>query len=167
MPQSPFVFNVSDLIGRDATGRSVRVEANVDWTLEMISVSKTEPIVADVMLHPVSGGIAITGIVEFTTDDICTKCLRTTTTERTATIGALFDRTPDDETYDLEGHDIDLEQMLRDEVLLSLPVVTTCGDDCPGVVDSAQNDLNTEFPDEEGDSRSPFAGLKDLLESGD
>lgn len=167
MPQSPFVFNVSDLIGRDATGRSVRVEANVDWTLEMISVSKTEPIVADVMLHPVSGGIAITGTVEFTTDDICTKCLRTTTTERTATIGALFDRTPDDETYDLEGHDIDLEQMLRDEVLLSLPVVTTCGDDCPGVVDSAQNDLNTEFPDEEGDSRSPFAGLKDLLESGD
>ncbi len=167
MPQSPFVFNVSDLIGRDATGRSVRVETTVDWTLELISISRTEPIVADVMLHPVSGGIAITGRVDFVTDDICSRCLRTTTTDRTVSIGALFDKTHDDETYDLEGHEIDLEQMLRDEVLLSLPVVTTCGDDCPGVVDSAQNDLNTDLPDEEGDSRSPFAGLKDLLETGD
>ena len=167
MSRSPFVFNVADLLGRDSLGRSVRVETTVDWSLELISVSRTEPIIADVMLHPVSGGIAVTGSVDFVTDDICSKCLRSLSTERTATIGALFDGTPDDETYDLDGHDIDMEQMLRDEVLLSLPVVTSCGDDCPGVVDSAQNDLNTEFPDEEGDSRSPFAGLRDLLSPGD
>jgi uncharacterized protein len=167
MPQNPFLLNVSDLLGRDSSGRSVQVEANVDWKLELISVSTTEPIVADLMLHPVSGGIAVTGRVNFVTDDTCSKCLRTTATERTAAIGALFDGTPDDETYDLDGHDIDTEQMLRDEVLLSLPVVTICGEDCPGVVDSAQNDLNTDFPDDEGDSRSPFAGLRDLLEPGD
>ena len=101
------------------------------------------------------------------TNDVCHRCLRASTTERSATIGALFDATPDDETYELVGHEIDMEQMLRDEVLLSLPVVTTCGPDCPGVVDSAQTDLNTDIPDDEDDSRSPFAVLTDLLESGD
>jgi uncharacterized protein len=167
MPQSPFVFNVADLLGRDASGRPVRIDTTVDWKLDLISLSDEEPLVADVMLHPVSGGIAVTGSVDFVTNDVCHRCLRATTTERSATIGALFDATPDDETYELVGHEIDMEQMLRDEVLLSLPVVTTCGPDCPGVVDSAQKDLNTDIPDDEDDSRSPFAVLKDLLESGD
>ncbi len=167
MPQSPFVFNVADLLGRDAAGRTVHVETNVDWKLELISLSNEEPIVADLMLHPVSGGIAVTGTVDFTTEDVCSRCLTSAETSRSASIGALFDGTQDDESYDLSGHEIDVEQMLRDEVLLSLPVVTTCGDDCIGVVNSAQNDLNTELPDDEDESRSPFAGLKDLLESGD
>jgi uncharacterized metal-binding protein YceD (DUF177 family) len=54
--------------------------------------------------------------------------------------------------------------MLRDEVLLAVPVAQLCGDDCPGVVTSAGIDLNTE-PDTDGsESRSPFAALKDLLD---
>ncbi|KAA3640554.1 MAG: DUF177 domain-containing protein [Armatimonadetes bacterium] len=167
MQRSPFLLNVSDLLGSDASGRSVRVESIVDWKLDLIELSGEAPIVADIMLHPVSGGIAATGSVSFVTQDTCHRCLSPTTTERSASIGALFDRTDDDETYELDGHEIDVEQMLRDEVLLSLPVVTTCGDDCVGVVDSAQNDLNTGASDDEDESRSPFAVLKDLLEPED
>ncbi len=165
--RTPFVFNVADLLGSHAAPRAVHVEAVVDWGLDLIRVSDEVPIVADIMLHPVSGGIAATGSVSFVTKDTCHRCLSETTTERTASIAALFDRAQDDETYDLDGSDIDLEQMLRDEVLLSLPVVTTCTDTCTGVVDSAQNDLNTGAWDHEDQSRSPFAGLKDLLESKD
>lgn len=82
-------------------------------------------------------------------------------------IGALFDEADDDESYPLIGQEIDVEQMLRDEVLLSLPLVTTCDDVCSSVVDSAQVDLNTDSPDDGGASRSPFAVLKDLLEPGE
>jgi uncharacterized protein len=167
MLRSPFALSVADLIGTDASGRSVSVEALVDWKLDLIKLSADEPIIADIMLHPVSGGVAVTGSVSFVTEDTCQRCLEPTTTARTATIGALFDKTDDDETYDLIGHEIDVEQMLRDEVLLSLPVVTICGDDCRGVVDSAQNDLNTGASDVEDESRSPFAVLKDLLEPED
>ena len=163
MQQSPFVFNVSDLVGTSASGRSVTVEAIVDWRLELIRLVEDEPVIADMTFHPVSGGVAVTGSVSFVTEETCHRCLRATTTERRATIGALFDREEDDETYPLDGHEIDVEQMLRDEVLLSLPVVTTCGDDCPGVVDSAQNDLNTGASGDDDVSRSPFAVLKDLL----
>lgn len=167
MRSSPFVLNVADLIGRDARGREVEIETTVDWKLEMIQLAEDEPLRVIAILHPVSGGIAVTGTADFVTHDVCQRCLTPTTTDRRTQLGALFDRTDDDETYPIDGHDIDLEQMVRDEVLLSLPVVATCGENCKGVVDSAQTDLNTGIPDDEDESRSPFAVLKDLLEPGD
>jgi uncharacterized metal-binding protein YceD (DUF177 family) len=79
----------------------------------------------------------------------------------------LFDEALDDESYPLDGQEIDVEQMLRDEVILSLPLTTTCDDECTSVVEPAPIDLNTDSPEEEGDIRSPFAVLKDLLDPGE
>ena len=164
--RSPFVLGVADLLGREASPRPEQIEASVDWGVELSKVLPEPPLVADLMLHPVSGGIAITGSVVFTTEDLCSRCLTPATTDRSTTVGALFDRNDEDEeSYPLDGTDIDVEQMLRDEVLLSLPISTSCGPDCPGVVNSAESDLNTGASESEGDSRSPFAVLKDLLDS--
>ncbi|MEN8239372.1 MAG: DUF177 domain-containing protein [Actinomycetota bacterium] len=164
MIRSPFVLNVADLLGRDTLSRPVTIEAHTDWGIEMSRISPDVPVVADLVLHPVSGGIAVTGSVEYTTIDTCFRCLDEFSTQRRASIGALFDTSDDDETYRLDGHDIDVEQMLLDEVLLAVPVAQDCGDDCPGVVSSAENDLNTDPDSDGGESRSPFAALKDLLE---
>jgi len=168
MSRSPFVLNVSDLLGRDAPPRREVVEAAVDWGVTLISVKPDPPMHAELTLHHVSGGIAVTGRVDFVTDESCSRCLTPTTTNRSVTLVALFDRHgDDDESYPLAGNDIDVEQMLRDEVLLSLPIMHTCGDDCPGVVNSTESDLNTEPSGDEGDVRSPFSVLKDLLEPED
>jgi uncharacterized protein len=164
MIRSPFALNVADLLGRDTLSRPVTVEADVDWGTEMSRVSPDVPLVADLVLHPVSGGVAVTGSVKYTTIDTCFRCLDEFSTARKASIGALFDTSSDDETYPLDGHDIDVEQMLLDEVLLAVPVAQICGDDCPGVVDSAGNGLNTDPDTDDGESRSPFAVLKDLLD---
>ena len=168
MVRSPFVLNVADLLGRNATSRPVSIEAYVDWGVEMSKISTDVPLVADLVLHPVSGGIAVTGTVTYTTIDTCFRCLDLFSTNRQATIGALYDTSyDDDETYDLVRHDIDVEQMLLDEVLLAVPVAQDCGDDCRGVVTSTETDLNTDPQSDAGDTRSPFAVLKDLLESED
>jgi uncharacterized protein len=165
MTRSPFLLNVSDLLGREASSRPVTITEPVDWRIEMIQIAEDPPLTADLVLHPVSGGIAVTGRVSFATKDTCYRCLRETLSDRDASIGALFDgNKDDDESYPLEGHEIDVSQMLRDEVMLSLPIVEDCGEDCPGVVSSAETDLNTDPSGDEGESRSPFAVLKDLLE---
>ncbi|MEN8042030.1 MAG: DUF177 domain-containing protein, partial [Actinomycetota bacterium] len=162
------VLNVADLLGKESSSRPVTITKPVDWKVEMIRVAEDPPLTADLVLHPVSGGIAVTGKVYFTTVDTCYRCLSEIATVREAAIGALFDRSnDDDESYPLNGHEIDVAQMLRDEVLLSLPIVEDCGDDCPGVVSSAQTDLNTDLSGDDGESRSPFAVLKDLLEPED
>ena len=167
MATSPFVLNVSDLLGRDTSSRAEVVEAPVEWRVELLRLVPEPPLRADLVLHPVSNGIAVTGSASFTTEDTCMRCLAVTTTDRRVTLGALFDRSDDDESYPLVGHEIDVEQLIRDEVLLSLPISHVCRDDCPGVVNTTQSDLNTVSSVDEGDSRSPFAVLKDLLEPED
>lgn len=162
--RSPFLLNVSDLLQRDRSSRSETVEASVDWRIDLVRVLPDPPLRADLTLHPVSNGVAVTGTVQFTTEDTCMRCLDVTRTDRSVQIGALFDRSDDDETYPLEGHEIDVEQMLRDEALLSLPIAPSCGSECPGVVTTAETGLNTDSSDPDGDARSPFAVLKDLLD---
>jgi len=165
MSTTPFLLNVSDLVGNEASSRPVSIVEPVDWKIELIQIAEDPPLRADLVLHPVSGGIAVTGRVRFTTQDTCYRCLKETLSDRDASVGALFDRNnDDDESYPLEGHEIDVSQMLRDEVMLSLPIVEDCGDDCPGVVTSAETDLNTENSGVDGESNSPFAVLKGLLE---
>jgi len=168
MIKNPFLLNVADLLGRDASPRPVVVESLVDWGIEMSIVDPEVEIVADLILHPVSGGVAVTGAVTYTTLDTCFRCLDEFRTQRRASIGALFDTNDDDdESYPIAGHDIDVEQLLRDEVLLALPVAQECGKDSCAVVKNVQVDLNTVTADDEGESRSPFAVLKDFLESED
>lgn len=168
MNSDPFVLNVADLLGNEGSSRSVTITAEVEWKVEMIRLLADPPLVADLVLHPVSKGIAVTGRVQFTTVDTCYRCLKETVADRDAAIGALFDsNNEDEESYPLEAQDINCLQMLRDEVLLSLPIIEDCGDDCPGVVSSAQTDLNTESSGEDAESRSPFAVLKDFLDTED
>jgi uncharacterized protein len=168
MAANPFLLNVADLLSRDGSSRTETVEAPVEWALELTRIRPDPPLRAELTLHPVTNGIAVTGTVEFTTEDSCTRCLRSTLTERSVTVGALFDRSGDEEeTYALVGHEIDVEQLLRDETLLSLPIAPLCGDDCPGLVTTPKTDLNTDPSDPDGDARSPFAVLKDLLDSED
>ena len=165
MSNSSFLLNVSDLIGNDASSRPVAIVEPVDWKIEMVQVVEDPPLHADLVLHPVSGGIAVTSRVRFATRDTCNRCLKETFSDRDVSVGALFDRSnDDDESYPLEGHEIDVSQMLRDEVMLSLPIVEDCGDDCPGVVTSTETDLNTENSGDDGESNSPFAVLKGMLE---
>jgi uncharacterized protein len=168
MANNPFLLNVADLLGNQASSRPVSIVAPVDWKVEMVRIVEDPPLEADLVLHPVSGGIAVTGRVRFTTQDTCYRCLEETLSDRDTSVGALFDgANDDDESYPLDGHEIDVSQMLRDEVMLSLPIVEDCGDDCPGVVSTVQTDLNTGISGEDGGSRSPFAVLKDLLEPED
>jgi uncharacterized protein len=77
------------------------------------------------------------------------------------------DEDVESEDYELDGDAIDLESMLRDEVILAMPMVPTCRDGCSGVVAMLQSDLNTLPPEGESESGSPFAVLQDLFDDGE
>ncbi len=168
MKHGPFSLGVADLVGRDASPRPVTVEAHVDWAVDMSRVKPDEMLIAELVLHSVSGGIAITGSISYTTIDTCHRCLDEFVTQRRAPVGALFDTNEDDdESYPLAGNEIDVEQLLRDEALLLLPVAQDCGKDSCTMASNAETDLNTDIPDDKSEFGSPFAVLKDLLESGE
>ena len=58
-------------------------------------------------------------------------------------VDELFEAHPvPDETYPIEGDEIDLDQLIRDAVLLDLPLAPHCEPPCrvPGLDDAAEDD---------------------------
>ena len=167
MPDSsPFRFTVSDLLRRAGEDRDERVEATVDYSIELSRVSSDEPLVADVTMRSLSGGIMVDGTATFDAVHRCHRCLTEWTESMTASIKQLVTAGDADSDYRLEGDVIDLEPLIRDESTLALPLVPTCREDCAGLCPICGADLNTgACSGHEEESASPFAGLRDLLET--
>ena len=94
----------------------------------------------DLLLEWVHDGIVARGTVEARWDAECSTCLRELSAELAVDVGELFEHSPvDGETYPIDGHEIDLEQLVRDAVLLELPLAPTC--ESLGLPESAAIDL--------------------------
>jgi len=157
MAVNPFVVDVADMI-RSGGSRHEHIEAGVDWSLEFSRLDPGVPIVADLVLRAVPGGVVATGDVAARVIHTCVACLEPFAVDVRVRAAAMFEAEPDEETYLLDAGVVDLEQMLRDEVMLALPLVPRCDAAHERVVTTAGTDLNTDLPE------SPFAALRGLIE---
>jgi uncharacterized protein len=163
-----FQVNVGELLTGRARHREAVVETSVDWEVELSEVLPDPPLHAELRLDAASGGIEVSGVVTFVARHHCYRCLAEIEGEIRVDVSQMVTSDPEgDDEYHLAGNVLDLEQLLRDEVLLAMPVAPVCGPDCPGLVAVAGSGLNTSTPDQEDESASPFAALKDLLDTGD
>ena len=173
MPVSPFVFAIGDLLRADGEPRRVAIEVPVSWGIEMTRTVPDVPLLADLTLGHVSGGVLVRGVVSTMIDNVCNRCLTESRESLEIEVAQMFvphrsdDEDVESEDYELDGDAIDLESMLRDEVILAMPMVPTCRDGCSGVVAMLQSDLNTLPPEGESESGSPFAVLQDLFDDGE
>lgn len=167
MRRSPFEVDISDLLGRDVRPRPVVVEAVVDWRLEMSRILSEPPVVAELSVAPVPGGILVRGEVCYSVEHTCRRCLTEYIDDGCDPVTGLFEVDPGEDAYPIEGTLIDLEPFLRDETLLGLPLLPICSEACEVLVSTAETDLNTDSPGEPDDTGSPFAVLRDLLPPGD
>ena len=165
-PASPFVFVVSDLLRRSGEERAERIEAVVDYGIELSRTSTEKPLVAEVTMRSIQGGVMVDGVAAFDAVHTCHRCLTKWTESLRVPIRQLVASGESDSDYRLDGDSIDLEPVVRDESALALPLVPTCREDCAGLCPKCGADLNTgacSGHDEE--QASPFAGLRDLLET--
>ena len=165
--QAPFVVYVGDLVRRAKTSRPLHVAAPVDWALELSSVVADVPVDADLVLTAASGGVVVRGTVAAVVEHTCPRCLETRRVAVTVPMNQIAERDGGDDGYGIAGDELDLESMLRDEVLLSLPALPLCDPSCAGLVRDTQSDLNVPTPGPAGRSESPFAVLQDLFDPGD
>jgi uncharacterized protein len=119
-------IDVADLLAHRGARRSLHLEAAVDDLL-LSGVRVGEPLVLDLVLERVPEGIVVRGTVQARWEGECSTCLRELAADVDVSVSELFEPMPvDGETYPLEGHELDLDQLLRDAVLLDLPLVPTC-----------------------------------------
>jgi uncharacterized protein len=159
--EAPLRYAVGDLLADPGARRAVRVDAPVDWRLESSQVAS--PVRGDLVLQGTSGGVFATGEVVAEVAHTCERCLRVWAESVTVTVAELVGG--EDAEYPLDDDVADLEPVLRDAVLLGVPVRPLCRSDCLGLCATCGADLNTgACPGHEEDADGPFTALRGLLE---
>jgi uncharacterized protein len=123
-------IDVADLLTHPGSRREVRLDAPVDG-LSGSAADVTGPVGLHVVLERIPEGIVVRGTVTARWDGACSRCLRDLEEELSLHVDELFEAdSVEGETYPIEGHELDLEQLLRDTILLELPLAPHCAQPC-------------------------------------
>ncbi|HET8560853.1 MAG TPA: DUF177 domain-containing protein [Marmoricola sp.] len=140
-PRAPLVLDTRELGRRPGSQRRVSftAEAPAELGIEVLRVPEGSPVVLDLRLEAVMGGVLVTGSAEAGLEGECARCLEPIDDAVEVDFQELYlyDDTDGGEQEDdvsrLEGDLLDLEPVLRDAVVLALPFQPLCRDDCPGL----------------------------------
>lgn len=163
-PRSGLVLNTHDL-GRGA-GSMTTVDTVVDAPeglgTDVIGVPPASPIRLDLRLEAVVEGVLVTGTAEVDVVGECGRCLERIEDELVIDIQELYVHPGSDfdeeEASRMEGELIDLEPLVRDEVVLELPQQPLCREDCEGLCPTCGANLNDDPGHGHGDAIDPRWG---------
>jgi uncharacterized protein len=128
--RGPFRLDVADLLTRPTARRPVAVEAALD-DVAGTGARVGGPIQLQVVLERIPDGIVVRGTVRADWQATCSTCLRDLERTLEVAVDELYEEAPlEGETYPIEGHEIDLEQLVRDNLLLELPLAPRCETPC-------------------------------------
>jgi uncharacterized protein len=157
-PRSGLVLDTHDLGRRAGAMKLVRttVEAPADLGIDVIGVPPSSPIRLDLRLESVIEGVLVTGTATVELRGECVRCLGAISDLQEVDIQELYvypgSEATADEASRLEGDLLDLEPLLRDDVVLDLPFQPLCRADCRGLCAECGADLNSR-PDHAHESQ--------------
>ncbi len=135
------------------------VDAPDGLAVPTAGVPAGSPLVLDIDIDSIVDGLWVAGTAEVSVTAECVRCLDEVGSVLTADLEALYvtaaapetgrgrsdrhttgragleatDDSDDDEVFALDGDLLDLEQVVRDAVVLALPLQPLCSPDCPGL----------------------------------
>ena len=140
-------LDVRDLLGRPGSSREIHLAEPIEGlATELAEVPTARPVRADLLLESVVEGILVSGPVRAEAALRCARCLAPFEDMLRVEVTELFAPGADerDEAYPLGDGTIDLEPMLRDAVVLSLPFSPLCREDCRGLCERCGGDRNLD-----------------------
>jgi uncharacterized protein len=151
------------------------VPAPADLGLELIWVPKGAELTLDLRMQSVTEGVYVSGTVDAPLAGECGRCLRPIADMISVDIAELYayehsatdETTEEDEVGRVQDDLIDLEPVVRDALVLALPVNPVCRPDCPGLCPEcgeAWDELPAGHSHEQLDPR--WAALSELDTSG-
>jgi DUF177 domain-containing protein len=146
---TPYTLHVYDLMHRPGEMReeAITFPVGVKMGEGLVSVPGGSTIDADVRFESMHEGILVSAELSTTAFGVCGRCLIDIEVPVQVDFQELFAYSSD-EAFDFEVHDdhVDLEPLIRDAVVLSLPFQPVCRPDCPGL-DPETGERLAEKPD--------------------
>ena len=131
----PLVVGVSELLRRPGTQREYTVTAELDGLqISAASVPDGAEVTGRFTIEAMSDhAVTVKGDVTAPWTGECRRCLKQVDGIATARVEEIFEAAPvEGETYPLEGDRVNLEPLVRDAVLLALPLAPLCEEACAG-----------------------------------
>lgn len=133
---------VGDLLHTTGVRRRIETEASLS-DLEVTGSVVEDPVRLDLWLDAIPEGIVASGTVRAEWSGECSRCLEAVEGPLELEVHELFEAEPvESETYPLEGDEIDLEPLVRDAVVLEIPEVPLCDEECRGLCPACGIDRN-------------------------
>jgi uncharacterized protein len=135
-PKNPYVVSVVDILHRPGEMRekTLEVAADDDMGNAVIGVRKGTTLDIDLRLESLHDGILVSGDVKTRADGECVRCLTDVQLPLEVEFQELFAYSFDEAfDYTVQDDHVDLEPLVRDAVVLSLPFQPVCQEDCLGL----------------------------------
>jgi uncharacterized protein len=162
---------VTELRRRPGTQRPVALAAALpDLAITTARVPEGAEISLEGVLEAVEASSAITlsGHVSVPWVAECRRCLEEVAGVEDVEVSEVFEIRPTPgETYAIEGDEIDLEPVLREAVLLHLPLAPLCREDCRGPAPEEFPALADQEPEADEPPRDPRWAALDVLRGDD
>lgn len=148
------IFNVAQLM-KAPVGTSLVNDIHVEDVQLDDDIKVIGPLEGHVRMRRTNQGLLVDGWVELTLELSCNRCLKEFEQPMHVNFEEQFYPTVDivsglplapfdqDEIFPIDAHhQVDLTEAIRQNVLLALPMVTICREDCKGLCPQCGHDLN-------------------------
>jgi len=148
------IFNVAQLM-KSPVGASVASDIHEDHIQLDKELKVIGPITGHARMRRVNQGLLVDGWVDLTIEQTCDRCLKQIEQPMHVTFEERFYPTVDvltgtplppieeDDVFSIdEHHQVDLTEAVRQSVLLAVPMVSLCKEDCAGLCSQCGHDLN-------------------------
>ncbi|MBB3661448.1 MULTISPECIES: YceD family protein [Prauserella salsuginis group] len=142
--RNPWLVDTHELGRRPGASRPLQRDIPVTEPLgvpDVVTVPSGAAIAVDLLMESVVEGVLVTGSASASTTGQCSRCLDPITGDVAIDVTELFaypesttdETTEEDEVSRVVDDRIDLEPVVRDALVLALPLVPLCSDDCAGL----------------------------------
>ncbi|MEY3655853.1 MAG: hypothetical protein RL114_211 [Actinomycetota bacterium] len=140
---TPLIVNVVELLRWPGTTKDVVLSiASADLEFGESRITE-EPVDIALHLESLSNGVTVNGTTTASWLGECRRCLAPISERMTIELSELYQQFPDDsEAYKIENDQINLLPMVRENLLLAIPLGPLCREDCPGFCPHCGQDLS-------------------------
>ena len=170
-PRAPLVLDTRELGRRAGSMRTLEltIPAPAGWGLELIEVPQNADVHLELRLEAVMDGVLVTGTVTAPVQAECGRCLEPVRDEIEVDVQELYayDDNPagDDDVSLMVGDLIDFEPVVRDALVLGLPINPVCAEDCAGLCSGCGEPFVNLPEDHNHDQTDPRWAALNLLKT--